>query len=365
MIIGVFHPTLNFCGGAEWVGVNIVNTLKREGHTIVLLTNDKVNQERITRLFGRRANIDSQIVFPFEIFASTDLHNVYTDFVRALLLKVKCDFLIDSFSNSILPCVDATYIHFPFFKRIPTRDRLFSRLKNFYYFPYQKYEKKTARNPNRVVLANSEFTKAAIRETLNIEADILYPPISNRFLGDHSATIETLKTDSVATVARISVEKNLTIIPRIAQLTSATTFYIVGLHGSSEVLNTIRKGIREFGVSDRVHIITNAPRDRLKQILDNSKVYLHTSVGEHFGVSIVEAMARGCIPIAHNSGGPKEFVPEHLRYESPEEAAHKIEKAIDEWKPSRVRENMEIADRFSESNFSRKLLKIIDDHTNS
>ena len=65
-----------------------------------------------------------------------------------------------------------------------------------------------------------------------------------------------------------------------------------------------------------------------------SKVYLHTYVNEAFGISIVEAIAAGCVLIVHNSGGPREFVTEHLRYETTQEAVKAIEKAVDQWSPN-------------------------------
>lgn len=43
----------------------------------------------------------------------------------------------------------------------------------------------------------------------------------------------------------------------------------------------------------------------MKLILKSAKVYLHTTMEEHFGTSIVEAMAMGWIRIVHNSRGSK------------------------------------------------------------
>ena len=78
-------------------------------------------------------------------------------------------------------------------------------------------------------------------------------------------------------------------------------------------------------------------------------------VGEHFGISIVEAMALGCLPIVHNSGGMVEFVPELYRYETVPEAASKIDNAINNWSPDKAEEMKQIADKFSISNFSARL----------
>jgi hypothetical protein len=47
-------------------------------------------------------------------------------------------------------------------------------------------------------------------------------------------------------------------------------------------------------------------------------------MGEHFGVSIVEAMADGLIPIVPEIGGPTEFVPKKFHYPTLEQAAETI-----------------------------------------
>lgn len=40
-------------------------------------------------------------------------------------------------------------------------------------------------------------------------------------------------------------------------------------------------------------------------MLARATVGLHTMSHEHFGIGVVEFMAAGVIPVAHNSGGPK------------------------------------------------------------
>ncbi len=115
-------------------------------------------------------------------------------------------------------------------------------------------------------------------------------------------------------------------------------------------------------MSEKVKILTNVRRDRLRGILLNSKVYLHPMINEHFGVSIVEAMSSGCIPVVHDSGGPREFVPQDLRYKSIEEAAEKVEKAIDKWSPKEASRVSKIADRFSEKNFSKRFIDVFNSY---
>ena len=90
------------------------------------------------------------------------------------------------------------------------------------------------------------------------------------------------------------------------------------------------------------------------------KIYTESSVGGVAGnvISIVEAMAMGCIPIVHNSGGVKEYVPTDYRYENIHDAAQKIEKTIHEWSPSKAQQMIKIAERFNEENFSKGFMKL-------
>jgi glycosyltransferase involved in cell wall biosynthesis len=60
-----------------------------------------------------------------------------------------------------------------------------------------------------------------------------------------------------------------------------------------------------------VTLETNVCLNNLLSIMREAKVYFHTMVGEHFGISIVEAMAAGLIPLVSDVGGPIEFVPKN------------------------------------------------------
>jgi glycosyltransferase involved in cell wall biosynthesis len=65
----------------------------------------------------------------------------------------------------------------------------------------------------------------------------------------------------------------------------------------------------------------NAPPEQVRDLLMRASVYWHAAgfaidprlrpdVCEHFGISIVEAMAHGCVPFVVANGGPVEFVRE-------------------------------------------------------
>ena len=93
-----------------------------------------------------------------------------------------------------------------------------------------------------------------------------------------------------------------------------------------------------------------------------AKVYLHTTLNEHFGISIAEAMAMGCIPIVHNSGGVTEYIPESYRYNTIQEAAHKIDFAINDWTPAKENEVAQIVEKFKENHFSDGFLNLFEQY---
>lgn len=134
MIIGVFSPVINWCGGAEWVAINIINTLKEHGHQVIILTDKSLNQDKFASVFNKKVSVDRQIVFPLAFFAPTDYHNLYTDAVRSLLLKSKCEVLIDTYSNSILPGTDVCYVHYPLLELLPLNLR-----NKIYFYPYRRF----------------------------------------------------------------------------------------------------------------------------------------------------------------------------------------------------------------------------------
>eukprot|EP00210_Caulerpa_lentillifera_P001520 g1458.t1 len=73
----------------------------------------------------------------------------------------------------------------------------------------------------------------------------------------------------------------------------------------SQRLRQLKELARKLEIEEHVVFLENVPFDELKTLLANAVAGLHTMVDEHFGICVVEYMAAGLIPIAHNSGGPK------------------------------------------------------------
>ena len=362
MIVGVFCPAMNLCGGAEWIALQVTKVLKEYGHNVILLSDNIIDQKKILKVFGRTLEADQVLVFPLRLFSqSSNYHNIYTDALKVLVLKSKCRVLVDASSNAILPGMDVAYIHYPLLKSI--KHGLPYWRNKFYFLPYQSFlVSHKNKITDKLIFANSKFTAQAVEEEFGVKPCLLYPPFSTN-VSNKSQNWEKYRGNNVATVARISGEKNLEIIPYIAKLTSNDIlFTIAGLSSSQAVLTSLLNKIKKLNVADKVKILTNVTKEEVRRILLTSRVFLHTKEAEHFGIAIVEAMSLGCIPVVHDSGGPREFVPEIFRFKSIEDAALKVEKAIAYWSPIQAKKMSQRTEKFNEINFSKRFIELFNLH---
>jgi glycosyltransferase involved in cell wall biosynthesis len=357
LIVGVFSPALNLSGGAEWVALNIIFALKEQGHEVILLCDNPIDQKKFTHVFGRQVQVDKQFILPLRFFSQVDPHNVYTDAIRTLILKTKCNITVDTYSNALLFGTDIAYIHYPLLKGVAHG---LPQLRNRAFFmPYQALLKRN--RSNRLILANSQYTAKAILEELGINPYVLYPSVSNKITALSKGNLDKPRQNIVVTISRISEEKNLQAIPQIAEkVREEISFIIAGIPTSTQALVQLKNLIKRLHLSDRVKVLTYLPREQMAQMLLNSRAYLHTMKDEHFGISIVEAMSLGCVPVVHDSGGPREFVPDEFRFKTIDEAAALVEKAVDMWSPSHAFKFSNLAEQFSENNFSKRFIRLFD-----
>ncbi|KAJ3485386.1 hypothetical protein NLI96_g5000 [Meripilus lineatus] len=117
---------------------------------------------------------------------------------------------------------------------------------------------------------------------------------------------------------------------------------------------------REMDIHENVKFIVNTPYPDMLKWLSKASIGLSTMVDEHFGISVVEFMAAGAIPVTHASGGPLNDIVVNfngLPTDSPETFAEAFEKVLDlapeEELALRTRTRTWAVQRFSQEEFER------------
>jgi glycosyltransferase involved in cell wall biosynthesis len=172
----------------------------------------------------------------------------------------------------------------------------------------------------------------------------------------------------VVTVSRFRPGKNLESIPHIAKHVNAR-FLIIGPsdQSSASTINTIRGLTKKLNVQNRVQLLINEPRSVLIEKLSVAKVLLHTQFFEAFGMSVVEAMAAGCVPIVPDVGGPWLDILDHIQgkygyaYGRSKEAAEKIRLLMEdeELRHEVASRAYRRAGAFGTSIFTRNMLRVV------
>jgi len=206
-----------------------------------------------------------------------------------------------------------------------------------------------------VILANSYYTQRVLADN-NIVSHVIYPPCKTADL--HSSQ---RKSTQVVSVARISIEKRHEDTLRIARHFRNIKFIILGeLKDAAYYRRLIELKTPNVDIVAPTH---NQFRKLLRKYLAESKIYLHLADDEPFGITIVEAMASGCIPIVRNAAGPREIVTSEsgFKWDSICEAIKYISKILsnEELRQKLSSNVVERAKKFSPEAYQKSLIEII------
>jgi len=279
-------------------------------------------------------------------------------------LRPHYDLVIETQSGVPLRWADATYVHFPLLVDIlksylehQYRLRLYERAYNSLVI----WMARALSGGTKPVMTNSSWTAKYIRGAYRSHrVYVVHPPVNVEEL----SSIGGDRGKVVLTVSRISPEKMVTEIPKVARLVPEAEFYLVGGTSvySGLVLREIRKraeGLRNF------HLETNVPRKRIIELMSQASIYLHPPFAEHFGIAIAEAAAAGLVPVVYRDGGGwtdiVSRIDQGLGYISVEEAASIIKSLLND--PERLKalsaRAREVAKGFSYERFKIKLSEVI------
>ena len=300
MKIGIYDPYLDTLSGGEKYMLSIASCLAEEHEVFIFW--DKKKEVEIKEVTIKKLGIDlSSVKFHPNIFGK----NVSS--VARFIASRKFNAIIYLSDGSIPLVGTRLYIHFQFPIEWVDGKSFKTRIKLFFV---------------KKILCNSYFTKSFIDKKLNVKSDVLYPPVN-------FSVIKDIKKENVILhVGRFDVDyyesnyKKQDVMINIfkkmvdAKLSDWEFILIIGIKdGDKNKLSKLRQISKEYPIE----IIENPSNETLWENYSKAKIYWHaTGYGEdlqkypekaeHFGISTVEAMGSGCVPVVFNAGGQREIV---------------------------------------------------------
>jgi glycosyltransferase involved in cell wall biosynthesis len=181
--------------------------------------------------------------------------------------------------------------------------------------PYQKwYYKKAveyAINNSDNVVAQSTNTKSNANKYYDIDKDIEviplpYEPHEFEKKSREELGIKENKTYLIS-VGRLVERKGYKyLIEAVSMIEDEDVEALI--IGSGPLKQELEQKAEELKVSDRVHLLGYVEEDKKFQYLDNSDIYVLSSIHEGFGIVLQEAMQVGLPIVATDNGGQTDLV---------------------------------------------------------
>lgn len=366
----IIHQSLNAVGGGERVAIAIIDLLRELKYRVRLITLEPTDWSKVGQAYG------DNIPRPHEEFSilpfTLTKPGMYMRFLVLLSIAAKrrCDLVINTHGDVLPVSADIVYMHFPMFAVL--RESLSSigypasMLRKIYLETYVAMQKFLTRHMKwKVLVTNSEYSRAAIRKFLGSDSIVVYPPVRIEEFLAAGNTPTSKRRDIVVSCGRFTPEKRYEFVLEVTEQLPDIEFHIVGASNSPASFRYVAKLqriIRDRRLQNvKLHI--NYPRRDQLKLYSEAKVYMHSMIGEHFGIAIVEAMAAGLVPIVHASGGAWNDIVYRGRYgygyKTLDEAVRAIENALTNYTVLRERV-VARAREFSYQRFKKRMRKIIE-----
>lgn len=171
------------------------------------------------------------------------------------------------------------------------------------------------------VAANSQFTEAWIRRLWGMPAEVLYPPVQQYPARGPKRPL-ILSVGRFFDATKGHSKKQLEMVEAFVELhrrgmAPGWELHLVG--GCDAANRAYAMAVKKAAVGAPVRVHINARFEVLRRLLDEASVYWHAAgFGEdpdrhpdrfeHFGISVVEAMSAGLVPVVFGAAGPAEIV---------------------------------------------------------
>jgi glycosyltransferase involved in cell wall biosynthesis len=281
---GIFNPYLDTLGGGERYTVGVINAFTKKGYKVYVEWKDKSIIVQLEKRFG----VDFNGV---EVVESVERGDGYD----------ACFWVSDGSIPTLRSRNNILHFQVPFTK--VGGKNLINRMKLF----RVKY-----------VVVNSQFTKKIIDSEYGVDSKVIYPPVSV------AAFKPRRKRNIICYVGRFSrlaqAKRQDILIEVFKEFYKKNKNWKLVLAGGAEVGNDgLVQKLLAKAKKYPVEILESPSFSEIRELLGVSKMFWSAAgygvnesqnpVGvEHFGITVVEAMAAKAVPLVHARGGPKEII---------------------------------------------------------
>jgi len=319
MKIGIIHQSLDVIGGSEQITLSLLDMLGETEFEVTLYTTSKdvkipdgVKKKIVKRRsfpIGWKLQRILEINSLFDAAKNEDLILVMGG--NLAISKVKKPTLI--FCNSNFE-TEINYV----------KSKSFGIFRAYHSFVKKQIQGQLEllKSPLVKIIANSIYTKEKIKGSIGKNSIVIYPPVRLEKMDPKESK------KGIITVARYSPEKNLEFAVNVLREMNVQCkiFGSASYKTQFEIYNSLLK----LAKGKNIKLFCNEKREFIEKSLYQAKVYFQSSK-ETFGISVVEGIMAGCIPIVPDNSAHKETVPfKELRYKENdvEDAKNKIQSAI-------------------------------------
>jgi glycosyltransferase involved in cell wall biosynthesis len=187
---------------------------------------------------------------------------------------------------------------------------------------YQSWSWKKRMQSYGLKTAISDFSRLWAKKRWGIDCTVIYPPVNTSFRCVDKQKI-ILSVGRFALHGEGHRKNQEEMLEAYGRLTSERSlewkYFSVGGLSSTPAHKTYFERLSALAAINGAGVMANLPREELVNLYESASIFWHASgygenqnvqptLVEHFGISTVEAMAAGCVPVVINKGGQPEIV---------------------------------------------------------